>query len=46
MQSLKFFVDMWMTHSGDPGVLLEAANSLHPNLLFTLEDLNKNKSLD
>ena len=35
-----------MTHPGNPGVLLEAANSFHPNLLFTLEDLKENKNLD
>ena len=27
---------------GDPGVVLEAVNNLHPNLYFTIEELDSN----
>ena len=30
---------------GNPGVVLEAANKLHPNLQFTIEELNRNVTL-
>ena len=33
------------TVKGDPGVVLEAANKLHPNLQFTIEELNRNGNL-
>ena len=47
---LEFFEDMWMTYvrtvKGDPGIVLEAANKLHPNLQFTIEELDSNSNLD
>ena len=30
---------------GNPGVVLEAVNKLHPNLQFTIEELDKNGNL-
>ena len=31
--------------NGDPGLALEAANKLHPNLQFIIEELDSNDSL-
>ena len=36
---------MWTTFKGNPGVVLEAANKLHPNLQFTIEELDSNGNL-
>ena len=33
------------TVKNDPGVVLEAAKKLHPNLQFTIEELDSNGSL-
>ena len=33
------------TVKGNPGVVLEAANKLHPNLQFTIEELDSNGNL-
>ena len=33
------------TVKGDPGLVLEAANKLHPNLQFTIEEFDCNSSL-
>ena len=37
--------DIVRTVKGDPGVVLEAANKLHPNLQFTIEELDRNGNL-
>ena len=37
--------DIFRTVKGDPGVLLEAAHKLHPNLQFTIEELDSNGNL-
>ena len=46
---LKFFLryvdDIVRTVEGDPGLVLEAANKLHPNLQFTIEELDRNGNL-
>ena len=34
--------DIFRTVKGYPGVVLEAANKLHPNLQFTIEELDSN----
>ena len=33
------------TIKGDPGIVLEAAKKLHPNLQFTIEELDSNGKL-
>ena len=33
------------TVRGDPGLVLEAANTLHPNLQFTIEELDSHSNL-
>ena len=38
--------DIVRTVKGDPGVVLEAANKLHQNLQFTIEELDSNGNLD
>ena len=49
MNSVKFFLryedDLVRAVKGDPGVVLEAANKLHPNLQFTIEELDSNGNL-
>ena len=42
---LRYVDDMVRTVKGDPWVVLEAANKLHPNLQFTIEELDKNGNL-
>ena len=37
--------DIVRTVKGDPGVVLEAANKLHPNMQFTIEKLGTNGNL-
>ena len=37
--------DIVRTVKGDPVVVLEAANKLHPNLQFTIEELDSNSYL-
>ena len=37
--------DIVRTVKGEPGVVLEAANKLHPNLQLTKEELNSNGDL-
>ena len=37
--------DIVRTVKGNPGVVLEAANKLHPNLQFTIEELDSNGNL-
>ena len=37
--------DIVRTVKGDPGVDLEAANKLHPDLQFTIEELDSNGNL-
>ena len=37
--------DIVRTVKSDPGVVLEAANKLHPNLQFTIEQLDSNGNL-
>ena len=37
--------DIVRTVKGDPGLVLEAANNLHPNLQFTIEELESNGNL-
>ena len=37
---LRYVDDIVRTVKGDPGVVLEAANKLHPNLQFTIEELD------
>ena len=39
---LRYVDDIVRTVKGDPGVVFEAANKLHPNLQFTIEELNSN----
>ena len=39
---LRYVEDIVRTVKGDPGVVLEAANKLHPNLQFTIEELDSN----
>ena len=39
---LKYVDDIVRTVKGDPGVVLEAANKLHPNMQFTIEELDSN----
>ena len=36
---------MLSTVKGDPGVFLEAAKKLHPNLQFTIENFDSNDNL-
>ena len=38
--SLRFVDDIVRTVKGDPGVVFEAANKLHPNLQLTIEELD------
>ena len=42
---LRYVDDIVRTVKGDPGVVLEAANKLHPNLQFTIEELDSNGNL-
>ena len=42
---LRYVSDIIRTVKGDPGVVLEAANKLHPNLQFTIEELDSNGNL-
>ena len=37
--------DLFRNVKGDPGVILEAAIKLHPNLLFIIEELNSDGNL-
>ena len=39
---LRYVDDIVRTVKGDPGVVLGVANKLHPNLQFTIEELDKN----
>ena len=39
---LRYVDDIVRTVKGNPGVVLEAANKLHPNLQFTIEKLDSN----
>ena len=42
---LRYVDDIIRTVKGDPGVVLEAANKLHPNLQFIIEELDSNGNL-
>ena len=42
---LRYVDDIVRKVKGDPGVVLEAANKLHPNLQFTIEELDSNGNL-
>ena len=42
---LRYVDDVLRTIKGDPGVVLEAANKLHSNLQFTIEELDINGNL-
>ena len=42
---LRFVDDIVRTVRGEPSCLLDAANSLHPNLQFTLEETNSEGNL-
>ena len=42
---LRFVEDIVRTVKGDPGLVLEAANKLQPNLQFTLKKLDSNGKL-
>ena len=42
---LRYVDDIVRTVKGNPGVVLEAANKLHPNLQFTIEELDRNVNL-
>ena len=42
---LSYKDDIVRTVKGDPGVVLGAANKLHPNLQFTIEELDSNGNL-
>ena len=42
---LRYVDDLVRTVKGDPGAILEAANKLHPNLQFTIEELDSNGNL-
>ena len=42
---LRYVDDIVRTVKSDPGLFLEAANQLHPNLQFTIEELDNNGNL-
>ena len=42
---LKYVVDILRTVKSDPGVVLEAANKLLPNLHIAIEELDSNDNL-
>ena len=42
---LRYVDDIVNSVRGEPGVVQEAANKLHPNLQFTIEELDSNGSL-
>ena len=42
---LRYVDDIVRMVKGDPGVVPEAANKLHPNLQFTIEELDRNGNL-
>ena len=42
---LRYVVDIVRMVKGDPAVVLEAANKLHPNLQFTMQELDSNGNL-
>ena len=42
---LRYVDDLVRTFKGDPGVVLEATNKFHPNLQFTIEELDSNGNL-
>ena len=42
---LRYVDDIVRTVKGDLGVVFEAANKLHPNLQFTVEELDSNGNL-
>ena len=42
---LRYVDDIVRTVKGNPGVVLETANKLHPNLQFTIEELDSNRNL-
>ena len=42
---LRYADDILRTVKGDPGLVLEAAKKLHPNLQFTIEDFDSNGNL-
>ena len=42
---LRYVDDIVRTVKGDPELVLEAANNLHPNLQFTIEELDSNDNL-
>ena len=42
---LSYKDDIVRTVKGDPGVVLGAANKLHPNLQFTIEEIDSNGNL-
>ena len=42
---VRYVVDIVRTVRGDPSCLLDTANSLHPNLQFTLEETNLEENL-
>ena len=39
---LRYLDDIVRTVKGDPGLVLEATNKLHPNLQFTIKELDSN----
>ena len=43
--SVRYEDDIVRTVKGDPGVVLEAANKLHPILQFTIEEFDGNGNL-
>ena len=42
---LRYVDDIVRTVKGNPGLVLEAAYKLHPNLQFTIEDFDSNGNL-
>ena len=42
---LRYMDDIVRTVNGDLGLVIEAANNLHPNLQFTIEELDSNGNL-
>ena len=42
---LRYVDDLVRRVKGNPGIVLEAANKLHPNLQFTIEELDSDGNL-
>ena len=42
---LRYVVDILRAIKSDPGLVLDAAKKLHPNLQFTIEELDSNSNL-